>query len=182
MTEKFEFLIRNAKGYDDLKSIQQIYKYYVDETVVTFAESHETPTVADFEAKYNELQVKNFPFIVAVRRDVSTHEELVVGYAYLSPFRPRSGWRFTLEDSIYLHHEYHRKGLGKKLLSSLIEHAKLIGCRNLIASISADEPNGVGVASMELHSSFGFQVAGRIRNAGLKFDRWIDCVFMELCI
>jgi phosphinothricin acetyltransferase len=92
----------------------------------------------------------------------------------LNPFHPRAAYRFTTENSVYVHHEQHRKGIGKMLLKDLMERADRLGFRSTVALISADQE-----ASIRLHRSFGFVDGGYVRRVGYKFGRWLDVAFMQ---
>lgn len=99
----------------------------------------------------------------------------VAGFAYLSLMSAKSGWRFTREDTIYIDPAYRAKGVGRLLLMALLEEAKAIGLRLIIASITWDN-----AASIGLHRELGFEVVGTFHNAGFKFGRWIDTTYMQL--
>jgi L-amino acid N-acyltransferase YncA len=93
----------------------------------------------------------------------------------LSPWRPRPAYRFTVEDSIYLHPEHTRRGYGRTLLAELLNRAQSAGRRQVIAVIAEAEDG----ASVGLHRAAGFDDAGRLRAVGYKFDRWIDTILMQ---
>jgi phosphinothricin acetyltransferase len=100
---------------------------------------------------------------------------VVAGYAYASRFRPRIGYRFTLEDSVYIRREAMGQGLGRLLLGRLIEECEALGARQMVAVIgdSANE------ASLRLHEGFGFRRVGVLEKVGWKFERWFDAVLMQ---
>ena len=98
-----------------------------------------------------------------------------MGYAYASVYRPRVAYRFTVEDSVYLHPEHLRKGLGRLLLSTVIAECEQLGYRQMIAVIG-DSDNS---ASIGLHQALGFKHAGVLRAVGFKFGRWVDTVLMQ---
>ena len=99
----------------------------------------------------------------------------LAGYAYAGPYRPRRAYRFSVEDSIYVDRNAQRKGIGRALLTRLIEEAERRDFRQMIAVIgdSAQTP------SIEIHRSLGFRMIGTIENVGFKFDRWLDSVLMQ---
>jgi phosphinothricin acetyltransferase len=99
----------------------------------------------------------------------------IVGYAYATIYRGRSAYRFTAEDSIYVHHEHGNAGIGTALLGALIETCEAAGCRQMVAVIG-DSANR---ASIRLHERFGFRAAGELKSVGFKFGRWIDTVRMQ---
>ncbi|MGE0260849.1 MAG: N-acetyltransferase family protein, partial [Alphaproteobacteria bacterium] len=99
----------------------------------------------------------------------------VVGYCYAAPFRTRSAYRFTLEDSIYLDPAEIGRGIGRKLLQPLIEQCAERGYRQMVAVIGGSET----VASIRLHRALGFAPIGVLPAIGFKFGRWIDTVLMQ---
>jgi phosphinothricin acetyltransferase len=105
---------------------------------------------------------------------VAELDGVVVGYAYATIYRTRSAYRFTAEDSIYISHEYARRGIGSALLTALIDRCETMGCRQMIAVISDTEGG-----SIPLHTRFGFRPAGTLEAVGWKFDRWIDTVRLQ---
>lgn len=109
----------------------------------------------------------------------SSSSEYIVGYAYTSFFRPRSGWRFTVENSIYLRNGYYRKGIGTALVTELINQCEKNGFRQMIAVITVDTKTGDGLPSVQLHKQLGFTDAGMLKNVGFKFGRWLDCAFLQ---
>ena len=99
----------------------------------------------------------------------------VTGFAYCQWFKPRPAYRFSAEDSIYVHPDAAGRGLGRDLLAALTGQAQERGIRKLIAVIG-DSDNA---ASIGVHRALGFTPAGVIRSCGWKFDRWLDIVLME---
>ena len=100
----------------------------------------------------------------------------VVGYAYANAYRTRPGYRFTVEDSVYIAPEAQGKGVGRLLLQALIETSTAKGYRLMVAVIG-DSRN---YASITLHRNLGFTFCGTIHAVGYKFGRWLDSVIMEL--
>jgi L-amino acid N-acyltransferase YncA len=99
----------------------------------------------------------------------------VAGYAYAAPYRPRPAYRFTVEDSVYIHPDHARKGLGRLLMVEVIAACTAAGCRQMLAVIG-DSDNA---SSIGLHRALGFQHVGVLRNVGFKFERWVDTVLMQ---
>jgi phosphinothricin acetyltransferase len=102
----------------------------------------------------------------------------VAGFASCQWFKPRPAYRFSAEDSIYLHPDSAGKGLGKRLLAELERHAEAAGIRKLIAVIG-DSGNA---GSIGVHRALGFTHAGKIASCGWKFGRWLDIVLMEKAV
>ena len=106
---------------------------------------------------------------------VAESTEQIAGYAYASPYRPRAGYLFTLEDSVYLHPEFSKQGIGLLLLQELLSQCGALGYREMIAVIG-DSANH---ASIRLHERAGFVEVGVFRNIGFKFGRFLDSVYMQ---
>lgn len=99
----------------------------------------------------------------------------VVGYATYGPFRPYPANLYTVEHSVYVHENHHRKGIGEKLMHELIEHAKDRGIKTMVGGIDA-----TNIASIRAHEKLGFTYSGTIKNAGYKFGEWLDLAFYQL--
>ncbi len=151
----------------DLPAVTAIYAHWVLYGTGTFEET--PPPVAELTARRQRAHDEGLPFLVA---DL---DGAVVGYAYALVYRGRSAYRFTVEDSIYVHPAHLRTGAGRALLQALIEACERAGCRQMIAVIGdrANEP------SIRLHERFGFEAAGVLRAVGWKFGRWLDTVRMQ---
>jgi phosphinothricin acetyltransferase len=106
---------------------------------------------------------------------VADRDGRVVGYAYAGTYRPRIGYRHTVEDSVYLAEDARHQGIGGALLGRLIAASEEMGFRQMIACIG-DSGN---VASIRLHAAAGFEHTGKFPNVGYKFGRWLDTVFMQ---
>ena len=152
---------------EDLPAISAIYGHHVLHATGTF----ETvpPTEAEMAARRADVLAKGLPYLVV------EDEGQVLGFAYCQWFKPRPAYRFSAEDSIYLHPDARGRGLGRQLLAALIEQAQQVGLRKLIAVIG----DSANAASIGVHRSQGFEAAGVIRSCGWKFDRWLDIVLME---
>ncbi len=152
---------------EDLPAICAIYGHHVLYATGTF----ETvpPTEAEMAARRADVLAKGLPYLVV--EDAGQ----VLGFAYCQWFKPRPAYRFSAEDSIYLHPDACGRGLGRQLLAALIEQAQQAGLRKLIAVIG----DSANAASIGVHRSQGFEPAGVIRSCGWKFDRWLDIVLME---
>ncbi len=99
----------------------------------------------------------------------------IIGYAYAAQFRDRPAYAHACETSVYIAPGHHRCGAGRQLLAALAEAAMACGFREMIAVIG-DSGNA---ASIGLHRACGFVEAGRLRNVGWKFGRWLDVVYMQ---
>lgn len=159
-------LVRPATA-DDMAQIQAIYAYYVTRTAASFEE--EVPSVEEMRRRLGEVKARGLPYLVA------EEDGEVLGYTYAGPWRPRSAYRYTVEDSIYVAPFVQRRGVGRALLGTLIEACGELGYRRMVAVIGDSANQG----SIGLHRSLGFRQEGVLRGVGLKFGRWVDVVIMH---
>jgi L-amino acid N-acyltransferase YncA len=152
---------------DDIAAITAIYGYHVLHGVASFEET--PPAVDEMARRRRAVLDHGLPYLVAETGG------RVVGYCYAGPFRPRSGYRFTLEDSIYIDPAEIGRGIGRALLTPLIAQSEELGYRQMVAVIGGSET----VASIGLHAALGFAHAGVLPAVGFKFGRWIDIVLMQ---
>ena len=127
------------------------------------------PTAEEMDRRRRVIAEHDLPYVVA------EVDGRVVGYAYASVFRPRPGYRFTVEDSVYVAPEAAGAGVGRAVLSRVLEDCEAMGLRQIVAVIG-DSGNS---ASIALHRRLGFSDAGVVRNAGHKHGRWVDIVLMQ---
>lgn len=158
--------LRDATA-DDIDAIHSIYAHHVRHGTGTF--ELDPPSVSEMHRRFQELAGRDCPFLVAEVADE------VVGYGYVGPFRERRAYRYTVEDSIYLHPDQHGRGIGSQLLERLIDGSRERGYTQMIAMIG-DSANRASVA---LHAKLGFETTGTLRDVGFKFDRWLDVVIMQ---
>jgi L-amino acid N-acyltransferase YncA len=157
--------IRQARE-DDAAQIAAIYGHHVLHGTASY--DTEPPSVADTAAKVRRVLASNWPFLVA------ESDGMIVGYAYATRFRDRAAYGWTAENSIYVRADRMGRGVGKALLKELCGRAEACGFRQMIAVIGGAEE-----ASVKLHESCGFELAGRIHAAGWKKGRWLDNVYMQ---
>ncbi|MFZ1991537.1 MAG: N-acetyltransferase family protein [Alphaproteobacteria bacterium] len=151
----------------DVPAITRIYGHHAVHGFGTFDE--EVPPDAQFRDRLAELDAAGHPFLAACLNDE------LLGFAYAAPFRPRTGWRFSFEDSIYMAPGELRRGYGTKLLTALVAKCREIGVRNLIAVVG-DSQN---LPSIRVHERCGFAQIGTLRDVGFKKGRWLDVVFLQ---
>jgi L-amino acid N-acyltransferase YncA len=151
----------------DVPDMQAIYAHHVLHGTGTFEE--EPPSVEEMADRFHKVVDHGSVWLVA------TDATGVLGYGYYAPFRDRSAYRFTVEDSIYVREDVRGQGVGKALVSRLIELATSAGLRQMIAVIGDSE----NVGSIGVHASLGFHMVGTMRATGIKFGRWIDVVTMQ---
>jgi L-amino acid N-acyltransferase len=161
---------------DDAEPIMEIYNREVTGSTATF-----DLVARSLEDQRAWLAARSgaFSAIVAViagdGRDVLGGE--VVGFASLSPYKERAAYRTTVEDSVYVHRDHTGRGIGRLLLSGLVDIARHSGFHSVIARIEAG-----GVASRALHTSCGFDLVGVERQVGRKFGRWLDVAVMQIVL
>ncbi len=151
----------------DLPSVRSIYAHHVSNGTGTFEE--EAPDLGEMVRRWREVRGRGFPWLVAECRGQ------VVGYAYANWFRVRSAFRHTCEDSVYLAPDWGGRGLGTRLLGSLVERCEVAGARQMLAVIG----DSANLASIRVHARLGFVRIGVMRSVGLKFGRWLDVVMMQ---
>jgi phosphinothricin acetyltransferase len=128
------------------------------------------PDEAEMLRRFTAITAPGYPYLVA------TVDGRVVGYAYVSAYRTRPAYRFTVEDSVYIAPEVQGRGVGRALLKALIAASTAQDYRLMVAVIG-DSRN---LASIALHRSLGFKFCGTMHSIGYKFGRWLDTVIMEL--
>lgn len=157
---------RSGPGSADVARITAIYAHHVRHGTATF--DIEPPDATAMADKLGTLQQRGCPFIVAEAAG------RVIGYAYAAPFRDRAAYGGTCEDSIYIDPDHIGRGVGRALLTAVIDAAAARGFVQMIAVIGGGEP-----ASVALHAAHGFRHAGRLEAVGHKFGRWLDIVMMQ---
>jgi L-amino acid N-acyltransferase YncA len=160
-----ECIIRPSTAAD-IPDITAIYTRFVETSTATF--EIVAPDQSEMRRRRQAVLNQALPYLVAEL------EGYVVGFCYASQFRPREGYRYTAEDSIYVRADCIGHGVGKALLSKLISECQARGCHSMVACIC-----GVNVSSVALHASLGFQQAGLLPEAGLKFGEWLQLLIMQ---
>ena len=151
----------------DFAEIQGIYAHHVLHGAGTFEE--EPPSVEDVAERVAHVTGQGWPWLVA--EDATG----ILGYCYLTRFRPRAAYRFCAENAVYVRQDVRGQGVGKALVGQLIEDATAAGFRQMVAVIGDSE----NVGSIGVHASLGFQRVGTLRAVGWKFGRWLDTVYMQ---
>jgi len=150
----------------DLPAIAAILNHSILNTTAAW---YDDPCTEEWIAAWFELRrMKGWPVLVARR------EGQVVGYATYGEFRSRTGYRDTMEHSVYVNDAFHRAGIGRLLLTALIERARANGVHVLVGGIAAEN-----AASIALHAALGFEEVARMPEVGQKFGRWLTLVFMQ---
>ena len=162
------FVIRES-AEADIEAIAAIYAYHVRTGFGSFEEV--PPSIEELARRRAEVLARDLPYLVASGRGDAD----ILGYAYASPYRTRSGYRFSVEDSIYVAAGAERRGIGRALLGRIIERCTASGYRQMVAVIG---DNG-NVGSIGLHAQLGFHQVGILPAIGFKHGRWVDSVLMQ---
>jgi L-amino acid N-acyltransferase YncA len=159
-------LVRPSRD-DDVSAIAGIYGHHVLHGVASFEDV--PPTVEEMARRRSDIVARGFPYLVAERGGK------VAGYCYAGPYRARIGYRFSVEDSIYIDPGAVGRGIGRALLAAVIDDVTRRGYRQMIAVIGGSET----LPSIRLHAALGFTQIGVFPAIGFKFGRWIDSVYMQ---
>lgn len=159
-------VVRDSRDAD-VAAIQSIYAFHVLHGLASFEEK--PPTVEEMGQRRAAVLAGGYPHLVAEL------DGAVVGYSYVSAYRPRPAYRFSVENSVYVRDGLRGRGVGRALLGALIERCERGPWRQMIAVIG-DTGNA---ASIGLHAGFGFSRAGTLQAVGFKFGRWVDSVLMQ---
>jgi phosphinothricin acetyltransferase len=161
-----EIVIRDVADAD-MPAIQAIYAHHVLTGLASF--EVEPPDVAEMTRRRDVIRAAGYPYRVAAA------DGQVLGYAYASSFRPRPAYSHTVEDSVYVSKDTHRRGIGRRLLQDIVDICTRLGYRQMVAVIG-DSGNA---PSIGVHAALGFRHAGVMKSAGFKFGRWVDTVMMQ---
>jgi L-amino acid N-acyltransferase YncA len=151
----------------DIAAIAAIYGHHVLHGVASFED--EPPAPDEIGRRRRDVLDRELPYLVAER------DGRVVGFCYAVPYRLRSAYRFTLEDSIYVAATEIRRGAGRALLSALVARCGGLGYRQMVAVIGGREQR----PSIRLHEALGFAHVGLLPAVGFKFGGWVDVVLMQ---
>lgn len=157
--------IRDA-GEADLAIVRDIYNYYVHTSTCTYQLEPDTP--ADTERWFRERDRTAHPVIVAEQGGE------VLGWGALGRFESRCGYRFTVENSVYVDHRRHGRGAGTALLLELIARAQAAGHHSIIAGVDSLQEG-----SLRLHERHGFVRTSQLREVGFKLGRWLDVIYLQ---
>ena len=155
----------------DAAAIAALYGHYVRTSVATFEE--DPPSAQDMRQRVRAVQAAGLPWRVALDA-----EGALLAYAYASPYRTRSAYRYTLESSVYVRHDLARRGIGYLLMREVIDRCTTLGYRQMLAVIGDSGNEG----SIRLHSKLGFAMIGTHPAVGFKLGRWVDVVHMQLAL
>ena len=166
MTLEPTVIVRDAVD-EDMSSVQSIYAFHVAHGLATFEET--APTMQQLVSRRAGVLALGLPYLIA------EIEERIVGYSYATDYRPRTAYRYTTEDSVYVAEGLHGRGIGTLLLAKLIDRCEQGPWRQMLAVIG----HSANAASIALHRRLGFQSVGTFKSVGFKFGRWVDTVLMQ---
>jgi L-amino acid N-acyltransferase YncA len=150
-----------------MEAVRAIYAHHVAHGLGSFEET--APDAAELMLRRAAVLRHGLPYLVAEL------DGRVAGFAYASPYRARTAYRHTVEDSIYVAPDAVRRGVARALLRALVTHCEAQGYRQMIAVIGGTD----NLASITLHARVGFREAGMLRAVGFKFGHWVDSVLMQ---
>jgi phosphinothricin acetyltransferase len=166
--------IRQASGVD-LAAIDDIYNHYVTTSTATFQVD---PTTPEERRAWFAAHGPDHPVLVfedpAQSRGPRVAGGRIRGWASLNPYHPREAYGHTVELSVYVRDGHHRHGVGRALVTEILELARVAQHHVVLAQVCADQD-----ASLALHRSLGFREVGRLREVGFKFGRWLDIVLFD---
>jgi L-amino acid N-acyltransferase YncA len=151
----------------DIEAVREIYAHHVLNGLASFEEK--APSVDEMRARHAQFSRQGLPYLVA------RLEGRVVGYAYASPYRARSAYRFSIENSVYVRDGMAGSGIGGALLDALLARCENGPWRQMVGIIG-DSGNA---ASIALHRSRGFRLVGTLRAVGFKRGQWVDTVLLQ---
>ncbi|QRR01067.1 GNAT family N-acetyltransferase [Dyadobacter sandarakinus] len=163
-----DLIIRSA-ALKDLPAILDIVNHSILHSTAIY--DYDVRTMEEQQAWFEQMVLNGMPVIVAEQ------EGKVIGYGSYNIFRPKIGYKFSVEHSIYLDDKSRGMGVGGRLLGSLIQRAKEQGLHTMIAGIDASNRG-----SIEFHKKYGFVEKGYLKEVAYKFDQWLDLVFMQLLL
>lgn len=161
-------MIRSAIS-EDAPKLADIYNHYIENTVITFEES-----CIDSDEMIKRIEAvteQNLPWLIIEENN------LILGYAYASPWKARSAYRFSVEATVYLSPNEHNKGLGTQLYQALFEELKRKPIHTIIGGITLPNP-----ASIALHEKLGMHQVAHFKQVGKKFDQWLDTGYWQLTL
>ena len=151
---------------EDTAAILEIINYNILNSTALY--DYEPRNLAQQIAIFEDKISKGFPIIVA------EVDNTIAGFGYYSEFRFREAYKFTVEHSVYANKNVIGKGIGKLLLTELIEKAKQQNLHTMIGVIDSENTN-----SIDFHKKFGFEEVGFIKESGFKFNKWLHSVIVQ---
>jgi phosphinothricin acetyltransferase len=161
------FQIRLIKE-TDTQAVLDIYKYYVENTIISF--EYEAPAFEEYKQRI-KTNVENYPWLVCL------HNDKIIGYAYGSTHRYRTAYQWSPESTIYLAPDFQTRGIGRILYETLFELLKLQGYYNVFAGVALPNEKSLG-----FHRALGFEEIGIFKNVGYKHGNWHHTHWFQLTL
>ena len=166
--------LRPVDPIKDASALAAIYAPYVREAWASF--EGDPPSASEMQERAETILNRDLPYMVAEDADGQ-----ILGYAYVSPYRARTAYRYSVESSIYLASEAQGKGMAKALMDALIDQCLARNLKTMVAIVGLDpdvpaEQN----QSVRFHQKYGFRFVGVLDNIGHKFDRWTGTAVLVL--
>ena len=160
-------MIRNCRARD-AQQVCEIYNHYLLGTVITFEEA---PVTEGAMAQRISNITERLPWLVWEENGT------IAGYAYATPWKPRSAYRFSVESTIYVSDTFARRGIGTQLYQALLGDLRRRRAHCVIGGIALPNP-----ASIAFHEKLGFSKIGEFKEVGWKLGRWVDVGYWELVL
>ena len=170
MKEMGHQTVRGAQ-LNDVEAITRIYAHHVTSGTGSFEET--PPALKEMATRFKAREQAGYPTLVCVTPDGE-----IIGFAYAGVHKPRSAYRHTVEDSVYVDPAYAGQGIGFQLMVELIKCCTDLGYQQMMAVIG-DSGN---VGSIKLHEKLGFRMIGTAEGIGFKHGQWLDVVYMQLSL
>jgi len=165
MLERPNIIVRSSTE-DDVPAMLAIYTHHIQRGLGEFDMEPLYPE--DIKRRRKNMLKRRLPHLAADLNGT------VVGYAYAVPFRKRPAYRYAVKNSIYVHPDHLHAGIGRQLLSALIDACANAGYRQMVAYIDAGN-----APSLSLHEAFGFDRMGMLKGVGFRYGRWTDSILMQ---
>ena len=175
MSEKNENVKIQVASVEDAEELLAIYAPYVEKTAITF--EYEVPSVEEFKGRIAHV-LQRFPYLKAVE------DGKILGYAYVSPFKERAAYDWSVETSIYVKHDKKGQKIGRALYDALevqLRRQNIVNVNACIASPAIEDAH-LTRDSILFHEKLGYQMVGEFHQCGYKFDTWYNMVWMEKMI
>lgn len=155
----------NLVEESDHAACLDIYAPYIRDTVITF--EYEVPTLEEFSERIRSV-TRTYPWLVC------RYEGKVIGYAYASQYRGRIAYQWSVESAIYIHPDFHRKGIARLLYETLLAILRLQGFFTVYAIVGYPNEQSVG-----FHKSMGFEAFAVFKKSGYKHGQWRDTLWLQ---
>ncbi len=150
---------------DSQKEVLDIFNYYVENSFAAYPEQKLPYEFFDHFLKMSE----GYPALIA-----TDEQGNILGFGMLRAYNPFPTFSKTAEITYFVKPGYTGKGVGKKILDSLLAEARKKGITSIIASISS-----LNEGSIAFHKKNGFQECGRLREVGNKKAETFDVLYMQ---